>query len=77
MLRLIFLLALLAVALLIVRKVLQANRSSSDKSPPQKKPLTDMVRCDYCGVHLPVNEAIKAGEHFYCSAEHKELAHQD
>jgi uncharacterized protein len=77
MLRLIFLLALLAVALLIVRKVIQAGRSSSEKRPPEKKPLTDMVKCDYCGVHLPVNEAIKDGEHFYCSAEHKEKASQD
>jgi len=31
-----------------------------------------MVRCETCGVHLPVNEAIKQGAHHFCSLEHKD-----
>lgn len=30
----------------------------------------DMVRCAHCGVHLPAPEAVRAGGHSYCSAEH-------
>lgn len=72
MLRIIFVLAALAVIALIVRKLLASAEPQPrpDKSKP--KPLTDMVRCETCGVHLPVNEAIKQGEHHFCSLEHKE-----
>jgi uncharacterized protein len=29
-----------------------------------------MVRCQYCEVHVPQNEAIKKKGHWYCSEEH-------
>lgn len=31
----------------------------------------DMVRCVYCGVHLPKRESIQAGGKFYCSEAHR------
>ena len=34
---------------------------------------TDMVRCHYCGIHIPKDEALQQGEHYYCSPEHREL----
>ncbi len=43
-------------------------------APPQKKSqesFQPMVRCDYCGLHLPQQEAImRAGEKYYCSDKH-------
>lgn len=35
----------------------------------------DMVRCIYCGVHLPKSESILAGGKYYCCEAHR-LAHQ-
>jgi uncharacterized protein len=35
----------------------------------------DMVRCDYCGVHLPRSESLPSDQSFYCSADHRR-AHQ-
>ena len=29
-----------------------------------------MVRCERCGVHLPMGEAVQIGERHYCSPEH-------
>ena len=33
-----------------------------------------MVSCDYCGVYVPVSEAVKFGEKNYCSEEHRRAA---
>jgi uncharacterized protein len=30
----------------------------------------DMVSCDKCGIHIPVNEAIKSGAKYFCSQNH-------
>jgi len=72
MLRIIFVLAALAVIALIVRKLLASSEQQSRTEKKAPKPLTDMVRCETCGVHLPVNEAIKQGAHHFCSLEHKD-----
>ena len=34
----------------------------------------DMVRCAYCGVHLPKSESIMAGNKYYCDEEHRRAA---
>ncbi len=33
-----------------------------------------MVNCGHCGVYLPLNEAVRAGDRFFCSDEHRRLA---
>jgi uncharacterized protein len=30
----------------------------------------DMVSCETCGIHLPVGEAIKNGDKYFCSRNH-------
>ena len=30
----------------------------------------DMVSCQQCGVHIPVDEAIQLNDHYYCSEKH-------
>jgi uncharacterized protein len=32
-----------------------------------------MVRCDYCGLHVPENEALLSDGRRYCSQEHRRL----
>jgi uncharacterized protein len=45
-------------------------------STSQHPPITDgtMVRCDYCGLHLPENEARRYGEVWYCCETHQHVA---
>jgi uncharacterized protein len=31
-----------------------------------------LVRCAHCGVHLPQAEAIGDGQHYFCSAAHRD-----
>ena len=32
--------------------------------------IQDMVSCDKCGMHIPVSEALKVNNKYYCSHEH-------
>ena len=36
----------------------------------QAEHIQDMVSCDKCGIHIPVNEALKSGNKYYCSQGH-------
>lgn len=38
--------------------------------PPTVKQVQDMVRCEVCGTHTPVDEAIKVGNKYFCSPDH-------
>lgn len=50
------------------------KRLLSPGKPKQSPPVANMVRCEYCNLFLPENEAVISGAHFYCSEEHKSLA---
>jgi len=45
------------------------------QKPPSKKPknIKDeaMVRCDYCGIHVPKSRAIEVDDHTFCSRKHQ------
>jgi len=64
--RLILIIAIAAVIYLLFK-------SYRKQAPQQDKVAAeDMVRCAHCSVHLPKSESIKAGEQFFCSAEHRD-----
>jgi uncharacterized protein len=68
--RLVLLLAIIAVAVLVYRSLTSARRA------PPKRPRalpTQMLRCDYCGLHVPEEEALRVAGRNYCSEEHKRL----
>jgi len=46
-----------------------------DREAPRKPPADGerMVDCSQCGVNLPVSEAVKAGDRYFCSDEHRRL----
>ncbi len=54
---------------------LQSNFDASQTPPPGQKTMGKMVKCDYCDVYLPIEEAISKGQHYYCSTAH--LQHHD
>ena len=49
-----------------IYKTLQVKKQNK-LTPVETK---DMVSCDTCGIHLPVDEAIKRGEKYFCSRDH-------
>jgi uncharacterized protein len=47
------------------------SRSARDRARPGD--VERMVGCRQCGVHLPVSEAIEAGDNYFCSEEHRRM----
>ena len=66
--RLIIIAALIGLALTIFRRF----KTKKQEKPAHKIENQNMVKCHHCGLHLPEPDAIKHGEHFYCSKEHAE-----
>ena len=68
--RLLILLALVTIAYYAYRRLMIRHLA-----PPAEKPVRklDMVRCEYCDIHLPAHESFACGEHHYCSDEHLKL----
>jgi uncharacterized protein len=68
MLRMLVLIALVVLAVWLVRKALRA--------PHGRSPLAqegELVRCAHCGVHVPRAEARETQGVLYCSEEHARL----
>lgn len=68
MLRVIFWIALIAVAVWLWRRFKQPRpthrpSANADDAAP-------MVRCACCGIHVPQAQALPAGSHWYCSQQH-------
>ena len=70
--RLLFLVIIAAV----VYWLLKSYRKQVPQDEELFRPAEDMVRCVHCGVHLPKNESVLAGNEYYCSEAHR-LAHMD
>lgn len=68
--RYLILILLVVAAILVLRALSRRTRDEAADVPP----VGNMVRCARCGVYLPESEAIRAGDDFYCSAEHRDQA---
>ena len=65
--RLLVLIGLIGLSYYLLKRFLAPSRPVK-KQPDSFQP---MVRCDYCGLHVPQQEAIaQAGEKYYCSDKH-------
>ena len=40
-------------------------------APAEPRPPERMVRCAHCGVHLPENDALRAGGEYFCNDSHR------
>jgi len=74
--RLLFFLLALAAIWMILRFYWNSRQLSRDK-PPEKLKADDMVACQKCGLHIPVNEAVKAADKWYCCQEHADSDNED
>ena len=69
------LLLLVAIAIVIYLLVKSFRQRLGSKDAPAK-PVEDMVRCSYCGTHLPQAECVVHADKYYCTEAHKR-AHLD
>lgn len=67
------LIALFFLAVWMLRKIRPSRPASGTPAPraPER-----MVRCEYCGVHLPVGESVVAGGRHYCTPAHRDEANR-
>ena len=63
--KLIVLLLLIWIGFRIYSLIQKKSSGSSTKTIVQ-----DMVSCEKCGIHLPVDEALKIGDKYFCSKDH-------
>ncbi len=66
--RLLFILIIVAFIFWLLKSKRREPPSTNHQTPAAQ----DMVRCSYCGVHLPRNEAILKGGKIYCCTAHSE-----
>ncbi len=71
---------LIRVAVIVIIAVLlyRLVKRWLDGLPQNRAPdkIGRMVRCRYCDLHLPEQDAIRIGEAWYCSEEHRRLDHK-
>jgi len=62
----------LVILFIIVWAGLRIYHTIQNKKPEHRmEEIThDMVRCAKCGVHVPVDEAVKDKGNYYCSQDH-------
>ncbi len=66
MFRLVFWIIIIIVALWLWRRIRQR---SLPRTPAEPRSLP-MVRCHYCGLHVPRERALSARSHWYCCQAH-------
>jgi uncharacterized protein len=67
--RILFILVLLAVSFAVL-KYLRGKINNKSQERIKKDSQEMMVKCQYCGIHIPDHEAIKQGDKVFCSLEH-------
>jgi len=67
--RFLVLVALVVIAVWLLRRAVRRLDGEAPKAPPAG----ELVRCAHCGVHLPRAEARQAAGALYCSEEHARL----
>ncbi len=65
--RIIILGAVIALAVMLYRKWQSAGQGTTRNDGQTSA----MKKCAQCGIHLPEQDAIRSGEHFFCSEQHR------
>jgi uncharacterized protein len=68
-------LVIILIGLWLVLAIIKRALASLRKPPPDKPAVAKMVACAHCGVHLPESEAIRDGDKYFCSEEHRRITH--
>ena len=69
--RILFLLILLAVSFFVIKSIKRKlDNNKRLRSNPSHGREQHVLKCNVCGLHIPENEAIRQGEHVFCSIKH-------
>lgn len=68
-------LIILVVACLTLWQRIKAWQAANRTPPADPVRPQLMVRCNRCQVHLPQDQALRAGDHWYCCREHRDADH--
>ncbi|GAB4289771.1 MAG: PP0621 family protein [Thiohalomonadaceae bacterium] len=73
------LIRLLVIAAVVWLAYVLFKRWLAEKQPPrpegEQRRQERMVKCAYCGVHVPESQALHRGNQSYCSPEHRDAHH--
>jgi uncharacterized protein len=72
--RYLFLLLLIVAGVYLWRKMLRDSGRNGERkgAPGADGKVANMVRCSHCGTYLPEDDAIRVGDQFFCSNEHRD-----
>jgi len=62
--------ALVLFGLWLVLRLVKRALARLRSGPPAISPPADMLRCDYCGVFVPRDDAVTTNDKTYCSDHH-------
>lgn len=65
--RLLFIAAIIAIVYLLTKSFRGGGTMKKGRMDAE-----NMVRCSYCGVHLPESEALMVGGNYYCNEAHRD-----
>jgi uncharacterized protein len=67
LIRLLLIGAAIWIVITAVRRLLRRPQSKTGRIQDAGQ----MVQCAHCGVYIPKSESLRAGERYYCSADHR------
>ena len=68
----IFRLLLILLLIWAIYKVMQLFRQPTGQHTKSGNDPEKMLKCDYCGTHIPAHEAIRTGGGTYCCPQHRD-----
>lgn len=73
--RLLLFVALFVAAFWLWRRYIRPALRAQKQTPPSADP-RPMVRCAHCQTHVPLSQALKDGDRWFCSQAHLEQDHR-
>jgi uncharacterized protein len=70
LLRVLAIAAVVFVALMLLKRALSSGKPTATPKTPAPK----LVQCAHCGVHVSETQAVRSGDKYFCSDEHRRLS---
>jgi len=74
---LLILIVWLFIVVLRQAKMKKKSNQASRHTDGQKNIPSSTIKCEYCGVYIPQQEAIQKQGHYYCSEKHALLSNDE
>ena len=68
--RTLIIIAAIILAVVITKRLITTRSRSKKETSTKNLEYKDTVRCEHCGIHIPVASALKVDDRFYCNQKH-------